>query len=123
MVFLAGALSLLPMAALAALLLIVAWNMSEAGHFIRIARTAPRADILVLLTCFGLTVIFDMVIAVAVGVGLAAMLFIQRMADVTDSQRISHSDGDLPPDLPCDIAFFMLDRKSTRLNSSHVAVS
>lgn len=108
MVFLAGALSLLPMAALAALLLIVAWNMSEAGHFIRIARTAPRADILVLLTCFGLTVIFDMVIAVAVGVGLAAMLFIQRMADVTDSQRISHSDGDLPPDLPHDIAFFRL---------------
>ncbi|HLS05820.1 MAG TPA: C4-dicarboxylic acid transporter DauA [Wenzhouxiangella sp.] len=108
MVFLAGALSLLPMAALAALLLMVAWNMSEAGHFIRIARTAPRADILVLLTCFGLTVVFDMVIAVAVGVGLAAMLFIQRMADVTGSQRVSHADADLPPDLPGDIAFFRL---------------
>jgi len=108
MVFLAGALSLLPMAALAALLLMVAWNMSEAGHFIRIARTAPRADILVLLTCFGLTVVFDMVIAVAVGVGLAAMLFIQRMADVTDSQRVSHADAGLPTDLPGDIAFFRL---------------
>src|SRR5690625_6183195 len=108
MVFLAGALSLLPMAALAALLVMVAWNMSEAGHFIRIARTAPRADILVLLTCFGLTVVFDMVIAVAVGVGLAAMLFIQRMADVTDSQRVSHSDAGLPKDMPGDLAFLRL---------------
>jgi sulfate permease, SulP family len=73
----------LPMAAMAALLLIVARNMSEARHFARLVRTAPRADVMVLLTCFGLTVLFDMVIAVSVGVVLAALLFMRRMAVLT----------------------------------------
>jgi SulP family sulfate permease len=108
MLLLAGALSQLPMAALAALLLVVAWNMSEAGHFVRILKSAPRGDVAVLLTCFGLTVVFDMVVAVAVGVGLAAMLFIQRMADVTSSQPISGREAGLPRDLPADLAAFRL---------------
>ena len=75
----------LPMAALAALLLVVARNMSEARHFVRLARIAPRADVIVMLTCFGLTVAFDMVIAVTVGVVLAALLFMRRMAVLTAS--------------------------------------
>lgn len=74
-----------PMAALAALLLVVAWNMSEARHFLHILRAAPGADIAVLLTCFSLTVIFDMVIAVAAGVVLASVLFIRRMSVLTDA--------------------------------------
>ena len=77
--------SYLPMAALAALLLMVAWNMSEAGHVLHTLRIAPRSDVLVLLTCLILTVLFDMVLAVGVGLLLAAGLFIKRMSDLTDT--------------------------------------
>jgi SulP family sulfate permease len=80
---LAPVLGYLPMASLAALLLIVAWNMSEARHFVHALRVAPRSDVLVLLTCFLLTVVFDMVISVTVGVMLAALLFMRRMAEVS----------------------------------------
>jgi len=80
---LAPVLGYLPMASLAALLLIVAWNMSEAKHFVHALRVAPRSDVLVLLTCFLLTVVFDMVISVTVGVMLAALLFMRRMAEVS----------------------------------------
>lgn len=80
---LAPALGYLPMASLAALLLVVAWNMSEAHHFVRLLRAAPRSDVLVLLTCFLLTVLFDMTISVTAGIMLAALLFIRRMADVS----------------------------------------
>jgi SulP family sulfate permease len=80
---LAPLIAYLPMAALAALLLLVAWNISEIKHFLHILRVAPRSDTLVLLTCFGLTVVFDMVIAVTVGIVLAALLFMRRMAEIT----------------------------------------
>jgi SulP family sulfate permease len=76
------------MAALAALLLQVAWNMSELHNFMGIVRVAPKSDVTVLLTCFGLTVLFDMVVAVTVGVVLAAMLFMRRMAELTESSGI-----------------------------------
>jgi len=76
----------LPMAAMAALLLIVAKNMSEARHFAHLVRVAPRSDVIVLLTCFSFTVIFDMVIAVSVGVVLAALLFMRRMAEIADTK-------------------------------------
>lgn len=78
---LAPALGFLPMASLAALLLLVAWNMSEARHFVHAVRVAPRSDVAVLLLCFGLTVVFDMVVSVSVGVVLAALIFMRRMAD------------------------------------------
>ena len=76
----------LPMAALAALLLLVAWNMSEVKHFAHVVSVAPRSDVLVLITCYVLTVVFDMVIAVSVGVVLAALLFMRRMAELTSSR-------------------------------------
>lgn len=85
---LAPVLNYLPMASLAALLLIVAWNMSEVKHFAHALRVAPRSDVIVLLTCFGLTVIFDMVISVTVGVLLAALLFMRRMAEVSGSRLV-----------------------------------
>ena len=88
MVLLAPLFSYLPMAALAALLVIVAWNMSEAGHVLHTLRIAPRSDVLVLLTCLSLTVLFDMVLAVAVGLLLAAGLFIKRMSELTDSTEL-----------------------------------
>ncbi len=84
-IVLAPLIGYLPMAGLAALLLLVAWNMSEVKHFAHIVRVAPRSDALVLLTCFVLTIVFDMVVAVSVGVVLAALLFMRRMADITEA--------------------------------------
>jgi sulfate permease, SulP family len=83
LVALAPLLGALPMASLAALLLVVAWNMAEVGHVLRVVRTAPRSDVLVLAVCCALTVVFDMVVAVGVGVVLAALLFMRRMAEVS----------------------------------------
>jgi len=97
---LAPALGRLPMASLAALLLVVAWNMSEARHVARTVRTAPRSDVLVLLSCFGLTVVFDMVVAVGTGIVLAALLFMRRMAEVSDTALIAETGGVLPEPLP-----------------------
>jgi SulP family sulfate permease len=85
-IVLAPLVAYLPMAALAALLLIVAKNMAEARHFVHILRVAPRSDAVVLLTCFSLTVLFDMVIAVSVGVVLAALLFMRRMAELAETK-------------------------------------
>jgi SulP family sulfate permease len=90
----------LPMSALAALLVLVAWNMSEAKHFVRILRVAPRADVVVLLTCFSLTVVFDMVISVTFGVLLAALLFMKRMADVTNVNLLDESHHEHKAALP-----------------------
>ncbi len=73
----------LPMASLAALLLVVAWNMSESHHFVRLLRGAPRSDVIVLLACFMLTVVFDMTVAVTAGIVMAALLFMRRMAEVS----------------------------------------
>ncbi|MBW0147633.1 C4-dicarboxylic acid transporter DauA [Marinobacter arenosus] len=95
LISLAGILAYLPMPAMAALLVIVAWNMSEAPKAIHLLKTAPRSDILVFLTCFLLTVILDMVIAITTGVLLAAVLFMREMAlmtrvtDITDSRRVA----------------------------------
>jgi SulP family sulfate permease len=85
---LAPVLGYLPMASLAALLLVVAWNMSEIKHFVHALRVAPKSDVLVLLTCFFLTVVFDMVVSVTVGVMLAALLFMRRMAEVSGTRLV-----------------------------------
>ncbi|MCW4148977.1 C4-dicarboxylic acid transporter DauA [Halomonas sp. 18H] len=100
-VALAGVLGYVPMSALAALLFIIAWNMSEARHFVHTLKSAPASDVTVLVICFALTVIFDMVIAVAVGIGLAAALFIRRMAQLTHTQRLAAPDvgENFPPEV------------------------
>lgn len=85
---LANVLGMVPMASMAALLFVVAWNMSEARHFTHALRSAPSGDVIILLVCFTLTVLFDMVLAVAVGTGLAAVLFIRRMAMLTQGERL-----------------------------------
>lgn len=86
---LAPLLGLIPMASMAALLMMVAWNMSEAKHFVNMLRVAPRHDILVLLTCFLLTVLIDMQVAVAAGMGLAGFLFIKRMTELSGVKLIN----------------------------------
>jgi SulP family sulfate permease len=93
-------LGLLPMASLAALLVVVAWNMAEARHFAHILRVAPRSDIAVLLICFGLTVFFDMVVSVTTGIVLSALLFMRRMAEVTGVRLVSETHPDLKAPLP-----------------------
>ncbi len=95
---LAPLLSYIPMASMAALLLLVAWNMSDARHFIRTTKIAPRDDVVVLILCFSLTVLFDMTVAVAVGMGLAAMLFIRRSISLTQASMVEgdHAQYDLP---------------------------
>jgi len=100
MVVLAPLLGYLPMAAMAAMLLVVAWNMSEAKHAVRVLRVADRADALVLATCFLLTVLFDMVLSVSVGVVLAALLFMRRMAAMSSVRLIEEKHVLLPEGLP-----------------------
>ncbi|SFV52931.1 Putative sulfate permease [hydrothermal vent metagenome] len=96
--FIAPVLSYIPMTSMAALLLIVAWNMSEVKYFIRVIKVAPRDDIIVLFSCFFLTVLFDMTIAVAVGMGLASILFIKRSISLTQVSSIekNHESYKLP---------------------------
>jgi SulP family sulfate permease len=92
MLLFAPLLGRLPMAALAAMLLLVAFHMSEAKHFLHMLRVSPRSDVTVLLVCFGLTVLFDMVIAVSVGVVLAALLFMRRMAEVSEVRLVDRRE-------------------------------
>lgn len=100
LVSLAGVLSYLPMPAMAALLLMVAWNMSEAPKSVHLLRTAPRSDIVVFLTCFSLTVVLDMVIAITTGVLLAAVLFMREMAQMTKVSDITHNQRIVSANLP-----------------------
>ncbi len=72
----------IPLASLAAILVMVAWKVSELEHFRALLR-APRPDVLVLLTTFGLTVFFDLTIAVGTGILLSSILFMRRMAQVS----------------------------------------
>jgi SulP family sulfate permease len=83
MMALAPLASLIPLPTLAAVLLMVAWNISEIDHFRALLR-APRNDVLVLLTTFGLTVFTDLTMGVGVGMVLASLLFMKRMADVSN---------------------------------------
>jgi len=105
-VALAPLLGALPMAALAALLLQVAWRMSEARHVVRMVRTAPRSDVLVLLSCLALTVLFDMVVAVGVGVVFAALLFMRRMAEVSRAELVAVSELELEEPLPDSVLLY-----------------
>jgi sulfate permease, SulP family len=95
-----------PMASLAGLLLIVAWNMSEGRHFVNIVRIAPKSDVFVLLLCFFLTIVFDMVIAVSVGVVLAALLFMRRTAELTQSRILLGSQAESEYELVPGVALY-----------------
>lgn len=92
----------IPLATLAAVLLVVAWNMSEIHHFRWVLRS-PRSDAVVLLSTFGLTVLTDLTIAVGTGMVLASMLFMKRMADISGVGALGEGepgDDNEAPDLP-----------------------
>jgi SulP family sulfate permease len=80
-----------PLAAIAGVLVIVAFRMGEWHEFTRLNKM-PRSDAVVLLTTFGLTVIFDLVVAVEIGMVLAAILFIRRVAETTEISQVTHDD-------------------------------
>ncbi len=99
----------IPMATMAAMLLIVAWNMSEASKAIKLIRQANLGDALVLLSCFSLTVIFDMVIAICTGVVLAALLFMRDIAQMTQVKDISSVRKHVPEPLPDGTAVYKIN--------------
>lgn len=106
-VLLAPLVAYVPMASLAALLLLVAWNMSEAPRFVRLAKLAPKSDVFVLFTCFLLTILFDMVIAISVGFMAAAILFMRRMAECTESKLVlDRTEEGGRPELPPGVRFY-----------------
>jgi SulP family sulfate permease len=94
------------MASLSALLFVVAWNMSEVKHFINIIKVAPKDDVYVLLACFSLTVLFDMQIAVAIGIGLASVLFIKRTIDLYSIELINTKTSAIHPNIPENISIY-----------------
>ncbi len=109
LLFLAPLATNVPLAALAAILFVVAWNMSEVKHFTKMVRRAPRADVVILLVTFGLTVFADLVVAVNIGVILATLHFLRRMATSVEvrqatedelTREFAHvSHWQLPPDV------------------------
>lgn len=84
--------SLIPMTTLAAVLLVVAWNMADWTSFFHLCKTAPKSDMIVLVATFFLTVFFDLVVAIEVGVVLAALLFMKRMAETADVIAWKYAD-------------------------------
>ena len=89
---------LIPMPTIAAILFMVAYNMSERKKFVRVIKTAPKTDIIVMLATFTLTVVFDLVIAIEVGMVLTALLFIKRMSDETSVKGWEYVDEDSDAD-------------------------
>lgn len=87
--------TLIPLSTLAAILMVVAYNMSEWRSFKNMFK-APASDIIILLLTFSLTVLADLVIAIEVGMVFAAFLFMKRMADVTHIKSISDEIEDMP---------------------------
>ena len=85
---------LIPMPTIAAILFMVAYNMSEWKKFVRTVKTAPKSDIFVLLTSFVLTVVFDLVVAIGIGIVMASMLFMKRMSDETAVNGWKYIDPD-----------------------------
>lgn len=86
--------ALIPMPTIAAILFMVAYNMSEWRKFLHLVNTAPKSDILVLVTTFVLTVVFDLVVAIEVGIIMAAILFMKRMSDVTEVEGWKYIDDE-----------------------------
>jgi SulP family sulfate permease len=104
--------SAVPLCCLSAILFVVAWNMSEAPHVIRLMRGSPATDVAVLVTTFSLTVFVDLVVAVNVGVILAALIFMRRMslAVNVEAQVESSADNKLPAGpLPAGVVVYSIE--------------
>lgn len=127
--------ALIPMTTLAAVLLVVAANMADWSSFFRLCKMAPKSDIIVLVATFYLTVFFDLVVAIEIGVVLAALLFMKRMAETADIKAWKYTDSpDITPgeaeklrDIPhsisvfeiCGPMFFAAADQILNINSNH----
>lgn len=127
--------ALIPMTTLAAVLLVVAANMADWESFFRLCKSAPKSDITVLVATFFLTVFFDLVVAIEIGVVLAALLFMKRMAETADIKAWKYTDSpDITPgeaeklrDIPhsisvfeiCGPMFFAAADQILNINSHH----
>jgi sulfate permease, SulP family len=112
--FLAPLAEHVPLAALAAILFVVAWNMSEARHFVRMVGRAPPADVAILLVTFALTVFVDLVVAVNIGVILATLHFLRRMASSVEvqqqtAQQLQEEFGTRGAALPADVLVYRVE--------------
>ena len=87
---------MIPMPTIAAILFIVAYNMCQWRTFTHLVRTAPKSDIIVLFTTFLLTILFDLVVAIEIGMVLACLLFIKRMSEETHVDSWVYVDDDTP---------------------------
>lgn len=85
---------MIPMPTIAAILFIVAYNMCQWRPFVRLVKTAPKSDIAVLVITFILTIVFDLVVAIEIGMLLACLLFIKRMSDETSIRGWTYADDD-----------------------------
>ena len=127
--------ALIPMTTLAAVLLVVAANMADWESFFNLCKSAPNSDIIVLVVTFFLTVFFDLVVAIEIGVVLAALLFMKRMAETADIKAWKYTDSpDITPgeaeklrDIPhsisvfeiCGPMFFAAADQILNINSNH----
>ena len=127
--------ALIPMTTLAAVLLVVAANMADRESFFNLCKSAPKSDIIVLVVTFFLTVFFDLVVAIEIGVVLAALLFMKRMAETADIKAWKYTDSpDIIPgeaeklrDIPhsisvfeiCGPMFFAAADQILNINSNH----
>lgn len=127
--------ALIPMTTLAAVLLVVAANMADWESFFNLCKSAPKSDIIVLVVTFFLTVFFDLVVAIEIGVVLAALLFMKRMAETADIKAWKYTDSpDITPgeaeklrDIPhsisvfeiCGPMFFAAADQILNINSNH----
>lgn len=85
---------MIPMPTIAAILFVVAYNMCQWRPFTHLIQTAPKSDILVLLVTFFLTVVFDLVVAIEIGMLLTCLLFMKRMSDETHVDSWTYVDDD-----------------------------
>lgn len=127
--------ALIPMTTLAAVLLVVAANMADWESFFNLCKSAPKSDIIVLVVTFFLTIFFDLVVAIEIGVVLAALLFMKRMAETADIKAWKYTDSpDITPgeaeklrDIPhsisvfeiCGPMFFAAADQILNINSNH----
>jgi SulP family sulfate permease len=102
-------LAFLPLAAMAALLLMVAWNMSDAGKSLHLINTAPLSDIWVFTLCFSFTVLFDMVVAITCGIIFAALLFVKEVAAMTKVSDVTENPKLVPEKLAGGIKVFRIN--------------
>lgn len=114
---------MIPMPTIAAILFIVAYNMCQWHTFVKLVKTAPKSDIIVLFASFILTVLFDLVVAIEIGMVLACLLFIKRMSEETHVNSWTYVDDDTPDvdehlqKLPLQIRVYEITRTSVLRSS------